>query len=297
MSTYRLEFITPLFSRGSYEDRPEVRPTSIRGQLHWWFRALGGNATDEKAIFGGIHGGAKASRVVVRVSSVVGTTDSVNTLPHKPPAQASRKAAYQIGTKFNLQILFRLGDLDARLQSTFERTLETWLLLGTLGLRSTRAAGSFRWETVCEIGEPRLKAPADFSAFETRCEELLRNAPLRFALLGRVYSTTEQARRVVSDTLGGSGESIELSVLRWPLGDVADKKARSKDPSRKSRKTSPLRFRIVGFGNSYRIAAVWDARMDVTGNRTEDLQGIIRLLEKKKPDLGKQLAASRLLNK
>ena len=286
MRTYRLEFITPLFSRGSYEDRPEVRPPSIRGQLHWWFRALGGNATDEKAIFGGVHGGATASKVVVRVSSLVGTTGSVNTLPHKNGAHASPKAAYQIGTKFDLHILSRLGGLDSRLQSALDRTLETWLLLGTLGLRSTRAAGSFRWETIPPLSEASLKPPVDFAAFEARCQELLHGAPLRFALLGQNYSAAEQARRVVSDTLGGRDDNQaqnDLYDLRDPLGKISN-----------GRKTSPLRFRIVGIGNAFRISAVWDARMAVTGNRPADLAGIINLLKQRKPALGEQLAASGL---
>lgn len=286
MSTYRLGFITPLFSRGSYEDRPEVRPASIRGQLHWWFRALGGNAIDEKAIFGGVHGGATASKVVVRVSSLVGTTGRGNTLPHKNGDRASPKAAYQIGTKFDLHVLYRHGGLDKRLQAALDRALETWLLLGTLGLRGTRAAGSFRWEPLPSLSEVGIRSPADFEAFEIRCQELLSGAPLRFALLGHRYSAAEQARRDVSDTLGGRDDSQgqnDLSRLNHPLGKIFD-----------GRKTSPLRFRIIGIGNEFRIAAVWDARTAVTGNRPADLAGIISLLKQRKPNLGEQLAASGL---
>lgn len=287
MSTYRLEFITPLFSRGAYEDRPEVRPPSIRGQLRWWFRALDGNATDERAIFGGVHGGATASKVVVRVSSVTGTVGSVNTLPHKGAGQASPKTAFQIGTKFDLHILTRLGGLDNRLHPLLDRALETWFLLGTLGLRSTRAAGSFRWEPVGPPGENRLQPPASFAAYEARCAELLGKAPLRFALLGENYATAELARRVVSDTLGGRDDhqgQDDLARLNDPLGKIG----------RGIRKTSPLRFRIVGIGSEFRIAAVWDARDRVTGNRPQDLAGLIRLLADKKPALGRQLAASSL---
>ena len=277
MSTYRLEFITPLFSRGAYEDLPEVRPASIRGQLHWWFRALGGNPTDEKAIFGG----------VVRVSSVTGTVGSVNTLPHKGAGQASPKVAFHSGTRFDLHLLTRLGTMDKRLQSALHRTLETWLLLGTLGLRSTRGAGSFRWEPIPPTEEGSLLPPADFPAYESRCSQLLEHAPLRFALLGQSYSSGEEARRVVSDTLGGrddhQGEN-ELARLNDPLGKIG----------RGERKTSPLRLRVVGIRSEFRIAAVWDARTTVTGNRPEDLTGLIRLLDQRKPALGRQLAASSL---
>jgi hypothetical protein len=292
MSTYRLEFITPLFSRGAYEDRPEVRPTSIRGQLHWWFRALGGNATDEKVIFGGVHDGAAASKVVVRVQHEPLRGEWIPTLPHKPAGRTPQdgpnapRIALPSGFSVNLHILSRLGGLDKRLQSALDRTLETWLLLGTLGLRSTRAAGSFRWEPVPPVRGDSLRPPADFAAYESRCSKLLENAPLRFALLGQSYSAAEQARRVVSDTLGGrddyQGES-DLARLKHPLGKVFD-----------GRKTSPLRFRIVGIGGEFRIAAVWDARTPVTGNRPGDLAGLIRLLDERKPALGRQLAASSL---
>ncbi|MEI8045214.1 MAG: hypothetical protein WCL11_27630, partial [Verrucomicrobiota bacterium] len=131
-----------------------------------------------------------------------------------------------------------------------------------------------------------LRPPADFPAYETRCSRLLENAPLRFALLAQGYSAAEQARRVVSDTLGGRddhpGEN-DLARLQYPLGKVFG-----------GRKTSPLRFRIVGIGDQFRIAAMWDARTAVTGNRPEDLAGVIQLLDERKPALGRQLAASSL---
>ncbi|MFN0069708.1 MAG: type III-B CRISPR module RAMP protein Cmr1, partial [Limisphaerales bacterium] len=135
MSALRLEFTTPLFSRGAYEDRPEVRPASIRGQLHWWFRALGGGAQDEKMIFGGVHGGAVASRVVVRVQHAPLHGEWIPTLPHKPPGRTAQhgpnapRIGVRAGLAVDLHILTRLGGLDGRLQPVFDRTLEAWLLL------------------------------------------------------------------------------------------------------------------------------------------------------------------------
>ena len=51
--TIDLEFITPLFSHGA-TDQPEIRPASIRGQLHAWFRIMGGDIEAERRVFGGI---------------------------------------------------------------------------------------------------------------------------------------------------------------------------------------------------------------------------------------------------
>lgn len=33
MTSYRITFTAPLFSKGSYDNQPEIRPPSIRGQL------------------------------------------------------------------------------------------------------------------------------------------------------------------------------------------------------------------------------------------------------------------------
>jgi hypothetical protein len=195
-----------------------------------------------------------------------------------------------------LHLLARLGGLDARLDAALLRTVESWLLLGALGLRSTRGGGSFRWTS---LGDTKLSPPADFTSYQRRCSELLQGAPLRFALLHEVYHTAEQARGVVSDTLGGPrpanpDETAMLRDLHWPLGDVASKRLQQEDRTRKDRKTSPLRFRIVGIGQEYRIAAIWDGRDRVTGNRPSDLPGIIKLLAERKPNLGGQLQASAL---
>jgi len=287
MNTYRLEFITPLISRGAYDDLPEVRPPSIRGQLHWWFRALGGIATDEKVIFGGVHDGATASKVVVRVRHNPLHGEWIPTLPHKPTGRTPQdgpnapRIAVRPGLSVDLHILTRLGGLERRLQEAFDRALETWLLLGTLGLRSTRAAGSFRWQPL--NGAP-LTHPASFGNYAARCGELLQGAPLRFALLETTYGSAEEGRKVVSDTIGGRDDRQgqgDLARLHDPLGKVFG-----------GRKTSPLRFRIVSIGNQYRIATVWDARERVTGNRPADLAGIIKLLTERNPALGQQLQRS-----
>lgn len=288
MSTYRIEFITPLFSRGAFEDQPEIRPASIRGQLHWWFRALGGTYEDEKTIFGGVHDGAIASKVVVRVTQNGSRAKCGEflTLPHKQGGQASPKRGFAPGTTCNLSVLDRHGGLDGQLKAMFDRTLEAWLLLGTLGLRGTRAAGCFCWEPG---DDAPFEYPISFVQYEERCNTLLNGSALRFALLKRVYASAEEARRVVSDTLGGREDpqgQTDLKGLNYPLGRLGR--------AFEARKTSPLRFRIAGVAGQHRIAVVWDGREKVTGNTPDHLRGLVKLLAQRKPELGKQLAESGL---
>lgn len=285
MSTYRIEFITPLFSKGAYDDRPEIRAASIRGQLHWWFRALGGNATEEKVIFGGVHGGGIASKVVIRTSALPAPEQraEIATLPHKQGGQASPKWAIPAGQGFDLHILRRLGGLPSASESSFTRAFEAWLFLGTLGLRATRAAGSFVWTPT---GDAEPGYPSDFERYEAKCQQLVKGTSIRFALLSKAYSNSEAARLVVSDTLGGHNDQRgrgDLARLNDPLGKIFG-----------GRKTSPLRFRIVRIGNQHRITALWDGRRNVTGNHPSDLAGIIKLLAERKPALGQQLEHSSL---
>lgn len=278
MTSYRLNFITPLFSKGSYDDRPEVRASSIRGQLHWWFRALAGRHHDEKSIFGGVHNGSTASKIVVRTGNVQGQIGEVDTLPHKHGGQASPKWAYKPGTTFDLHLLERLGGLSPQHRLDFARTVKAWLLLGTLGLRATRAAGSFSWQP---LNDNATAMPATPEEWRSQCEDLLKNAPLRFHIVAESFDSAEDARRIVSDTIGGRDDQQgmdSLARINHPLGRISG-----------GRKTSPLRFRIIPIADRFHIAAVWDARQDVTGNRPQDLGAVIQLLAAKGKPLGKLL--------
>jgi len=73
---FELEAITPIFMRGVNQSRAEIRSSSIKGLMRWWFRALAGNyfgndvvnlRKAEESIFGST---GQRSRVVVEVSKV-----------------------------------------------------------------------------------------------------------------------------------------------------------------------------------------------------------------------------------
>ncbi len=55
IKTYNIELLTPCFCAGADQTKAEIRAPSIRGQLRWWFRALGGTPQGEKEVFGGVH--------------------------------------------------------------------------------------------------------------------------------------------------------------------------------------------------------------------------------------------------
>ncbi|MBR4171321.1 MAG: hypothetical protein IKR48_06685 [Kiritimatiellae bacterium] len=290
--TIDLEFITPLFSHGA-TDQPEIRPASIRGQLHAWFRIVGGDIEAERRVFGGIKQRTAdlhrmpsreetwASRIVVRVSDVKGTKRSFPTLPHKRKDMSAPRMAFDIGTKCRIVIMDRLSGLAKKNEELFNRAVNAWLLMGTLGYRATRAAGSFVWN---DDSFPMPTAPL---AYQDTCRNLLHEskAKAKVAVLNHEYNSAEDARCDISDSLGGRGDRFgqsDLARLHDPLGFINGRGDRK-------RKTSPLKYRIVRVENKYRIVAFWDGRSEVTNNSDNDLYNIVDLLAKRKPKIGEQL--------
>ncbi len=162
-ASFNLEFITPCFCAGAEQSRAEIRPSSVRGQLRWWFRVLGGSLEDESAVFGGVAGSGSASSISVRFTldgparpwqlprfspndiesyvyyfaSVSGTTQT----GAKGPRWADG-AMLGPGTQAILQII-QPRPLSLALQSHFDFALEAFLACGVLGLRGTRGLGAF----------------------------------------------------------------------------------------------------------------------------------------------------------
>ncbi len=67
---YKMTCLTPCFCAGADQTKAEIRAASIRGELRWWYRALGGTADCETKLFGNVAGKARASAVAIRVSTV-----------------------------------------------------------------------------------------------------------------------------------------------------------------------------------------------------------------------------------
>lgn len=260
---FKITFITPCFNRGadsSDHGMPEIRPASIRGQLHWWYRLLGGTFEEENLIFGHIGRGGAASKIIVRVKYEQCKVGDFPTLPHKSGSALASKKAFAPGSGFELLISSRLGDLPESLESKFNRALEAWLYLGALGLRCTRGGGNFTWE-----GQP-----TDIKTYQDKVASF----KLKTVFLKQVFPTAEDARKVICDTLADRAFGNSA-----PLGKIFG-----------GRKTSPLRFRVVQFSDkNYRIIALWDHRTEVTGNQESDLHDAVESLRKRGKRIGNYL--------
>ena len=169
--TFHLELITPCFCAGADQSVAEIRPASIRGQLRWWFRALGGNAKDEALIFGSAAGDSgNGSRVRITVSDVKPTNQrtlpnfsqndpesyvwhyarvSGTTVRGEKGPRWQPQGALPVGTTFKMHVTW-LRELP-NLKPVFDEALSAFLTFGTLGLRATRGLGAFHCNQVTDI--------------------------------------------------------------------------------------------------------------------------------------------------
>lgn len=165
--TYRIELVTPCFCAGADQTRAEIRAPSIRGQLRWWFRALGGTPEQEADIFGSAAGNSKgqSSRIVVRVRNLeragewqpwrMTQNDPGGYIWYFATVSGDKKRWYEKGdprrkfntdgcippgSTFDLEILYRRPVESALWRSS----LQCFLSLGSVGMRATRAMGAIR---------------------------------------------------------------------------------------------------------------------------------------------------------
>ena len=165
--TYNLELITPCFCAGADPANAEIRAPSIRGQLRWWFRVLGGSASDEAAIFGSVAGDdgrASAVRLTIADFQSGPIWNPPNVDQNTPqsytwhyaresgkPANSGRqtsgprwtnKGAIPPESTFKI-IVTKTRPLGAEQQRAFDLALSAFLCFGTIGLRATRGLGAF----------------------------------------------------------------------------------------------------------------------------------------------------------
>jgi CRISPR-associated protein Cmr1 len=167
---YHLKFIMPCFCAGADQGTAELRPSSIRGALRWWFRVLGGSKEEEREVFGGIAKESKSARsssFIIRAEILKlgeswklpkvdskGTSSYVWHFVQVSGVDSSQEGTKKKGPRWNenaflppktewiLHIVQR-RNLAENLQKKFQEALQCFLMLGSVGLRVTRGLGAF----------------------------------------------------------------------------------------------------------------------------------------------------------
>jgi len=173
-ATFDLEAITPIFMRGADQRKAEIRASSIKGLMRWWFRALAGNyfgndvaglKRSEEYVFGSTK---RRSRVVVEVDVIhkkllninkefknwteaIVWTDCIDYFwafaidkrtvgkgSNKKITARLRTPAYDSGTKF----VIKLSGYDVDAFRIAEYSLWALIYFGGIGFRSRKFGGS-----------------------------------------------------------------------------------------------------------------------------------------------------------
>ena len=139
---YSFKLLTACFCGGADNQTApaEMRVPSIRGQVRGWHREISGAETVNR-IWGSTVGETGASRVALVWDASVPPRQAQprpNILPHKN--QGSRPAL-SAGQTFTLT-LQRLVGCSTEDWMAAQNSIKLWLLIGCLGLRANRAAGS-----------------------------------------------------------------------------------------------------------------------------------------------------------
>jgi len=164
LKTYHLELITPCFCAGADQSHAEIRASSVRGQLRWWFRVLGASPAEESSVFGSVREEASSSalRIATRITEKgqpwnppkVNPNDAISyvyyfaSVSGKNPGRKgngprwNKDGSVPPGTKFEIKIFQHRKILD-NIKEKLELSINAFLLLGGIGLRVTRGLGSF----------------------------------------------------------------------------------------------------------------------------------------------------------
>lgn len=234
-------FLTPAFVHGAYQAQigniPELRAPSIRGQLRWWWRTLGYGSGDD--LFGSASGDrGSASRVQVRlICPAVIRSCTAHILPHKenPGHRGPKQAIQENQDRFTVELRPVRGGVESKQLGQLEHALEAWLLMGAVGQRANRSAGSV-W--------PESDAPDSPSGYLDRCCSLLAGSRAKIALLDVSLRNAQEVRDLSGRFLGG----FKITVPGNVFGSAA------------TRKSSSLKLRAVHLEGTYRIAALWSPK-------------------------------------
>lgn len=252
----RFELLTATFSHGAYQspsiNKPELRAASVKGQLRWWYDAIFRDQTAENKLFGfATPRGNQASKIAVRLAEFDLETSATSFMPHKQN-QGGTKNAILPGSRYTLHLVARRDDLDEREQGRLERATDAWLLLGAVGQRANRGAGSV-WPEDAPVAE---------AEFTTKARQLLDGTQLKMAVLPGAYQDEELLRSDAGDFLA----SEAFARIGTPFGAAGSR----------IRKPSQLRLSAARLNRELRLIAIWDGRFEPFQHLQQGIEILVR---------------------
>ncbi|MBO4632277.1 MAG: hypothetical protein J5858_10170 [Lentisphaeria bacterium] len=256
---YSFELLTPTLCHGAFpKEEAELREPSIRGHLRRWHTLLWGE-DDTAWCWGNAGKNSSASKVVLRLSRPEKEqTGQTSFLPHKKYGGTEVPALLPIQNKYTLNVSFRyLQNNTEDIPDRVRKTIRCWLLMGTVGQRSSRAFGSV-W--------PSDDPPATPDALEKELLDLLADCDYAFRLSPRINGLPDM--KLCTNTLQGASNEVFFGYVKG-----------------RERKTSPLKMKFVRLNGVYYLL--------LHAQKMETINGALRVLQQAGKPLGQLFAGTR----
>lgn len=199
--TFNLETITPLFMAGADGDTPELRPSSFKGMMRFWWRAMQTEdnievlAASEARIFGGTSGKKIRSRIAIRIVSNELRKNRYSPLPHK-------QVRFSFPAIEPRQTFQCVASVDEEHRTVAMSTLRLSLLLGGFGKRSRRGFGALAYRKFRNIDDVIEEIEAANSALSDHVSLTRRDPDGRTVLLRHIDHGRPSYPRILEIHIG-----------------------------------------------------------------------------------------------
>ena len=235
---FKLTFITPCFCAGADQKNAEIRPSSIRGELRWWFRCLGGSSSQETQIFGSAASSedSNSSALIVRVADIK-ISDTYHEPTFSSPNDPSSYHHYFLsapntnlndetrmweippegrkgkirkesqipkGSSFELHLYLR-RNLTPKTQELLEKTIINFKMLGSIGYRKTRGFGSWSHDE-------SIMTSTDLSSYLDQLDGFSHQ-------IGNIAASPDMPFNQIEGKIKGDKEAQTGLRLDWPAKD------------------------------------------------------------------------------
>lgn len=264
--TATFEIVTPMFLGDSDQKATAIRPTSIKGALRFWWRAMNGHldlkmlAEKEAKLFGSTDGGGVFSLAVSSLGKFQVQTDWP---PKDPNASSSSYMGYGLiqdktniehreaipaGLSFTVMLTFQ-SSINNEDKQSVQTAIEAFGLFGSLGSRARRGFGSVQISKINDIKVPTPTATNIKQWFKKNLPSDLKNkAQLNHTAFGsdsyfalpdvlrtKGYKTTHSAMGSVYKQIRSQIPTKQRAVFGLPLKNVNEN----------LRRASPVFFKVI----------------------------------------------------
>ena len=263
--TATFEIVTPMFLGNSDQKATAIRPTSIKGALRFWWRAINGDlsltelAKEEARLFGSTE---KAGVFSLAVSSL-GKFQAQTDWPPKDPNASSSYMGYGLiqdktniehreaipaGLSFTVTLTFQSSISNEDKQSV-QTAVEAFGFFGSLGSRARRGFGSVQ---ITQLNGTKVDAPTNMSIKQWFKNNLPNNLKNKTQLEYTAFSTdsyfalpdsiNEKDYKSAHSKMGTAYKGVRASI---PTKQRAVFGLPLKNVNESLRRASPVFFKVI----------------------------------------------------